>query len=167
MRRPSANSTVVKKAHTDKNVVVVNSHSRKVAYLSPTQAGKKHDKKVADEATISYPPHATLGKDTGFQGYEPKAVISWQPTKKPKGQPLSVEAKHLNVLLASARIVVEHVLAGVKRCRIVKDTLRNTKPGFSDTVMEIACALHNLRTHFRQPVPTLNIFDVLLDSYSE
>jgi hypothetical protein len=40
---------------------------------------------------------------------------------------------------------VEHDLAGVKRCRIVKDVLRNTKDGVSDAVIEAACGLHNVR----------------------
>jgi hypothetical protein len=92
---------------------------------------------MADEAKLTYPPCATLGKDTGFQGYSPPGVLVWQPKKKPKGQDLSVADKHLNALLSSIRIVVEHVLSGVKRCRLVKDGLRNTKLGFSDTVIEI------------------------------
>jgi len=44
--------------------------------------GKKHDKKLADESQISYPANASLSKDTGFQGYEPKGVLSEQPKKK-------------------------------------------------------------------------------------
>src|SRR5258707_4822148 len=64
-----------KKAHTDKNVVVVNRHSKKVAYLSPTTAGKVHDKKIADETAIVYPQWAVLGKDTGFQSYTPAQVL--------------------------------------------------------------------------------------------
>src|SRR5258708_1010495 len=138
-------TTVEKKAHTDKNLVLVNVHSYKVVYLSATAVGKQHDKKLADEAAIVYPLNATLGKDTGFQGYEPPDVLAWQPKKKPKGRDLSVADQHLNALLSSARIVVEHTLSGVKRCHIVKDVFRNTKVGFTDTVMEIACALHNLR----------------------
>jgi DDE superfamily endonuclease len=148
---------VVKKTHTDKNVVLVNTHSRKVVYLSKTELGKKHDKKVTDEAAIAYPPNATLGKDTGFQGYEPPGVLTWQPKKKPKGHDLSVADWFVNQLLSSGRIVVEHSLSGVKRCRIVKDVLRNTKAGFSDVVMEVACALHNLRVDFRHPIPTFDI----------
>ncbi len=70
-----------KKAHTDKNLVVANRHSQKVVYLSPTQPGKVHDKKMADEAVIAYPLGATLGKDTGFQGYTPPGVLAWQPKK--------------------------------------------------------------------------------------
>jgi hypothetical protein len=148
---------VEKKAHPDKNLVLGNTHSQKVVYLSPTQPGKKHDKKQADEAAIHYPPNARLGKDTGFQGYEPPGVLAWQPKKKPRGQALSVVDKRLNAVLSSARIVVEHSLSGVKRCHIVKDVFRNTKAGFADRVMEVACALHNLRVHFRHPTPTLDI----------
>ena len=138
-----------------------------MVYLSPTQPGKKHDKKQADEAGIVYPLNATLGKDTGFQGYEPAHLITWQPKKKPKGQELSVADKRLNALLSSARIVVEHTLSGVKRCHIVKDTFRNTNAGFTDLVMEIACSLHNLRVHFRHPIPALKLVNLALVSYSE
>ena len=55
----------------------------------------------------------------------------------------------LNRIISSARIKVEHAIAGVKRCRIVKDIFRNTRPGMSDIVIEIACALHNLRVVMR------------------
>jgi hypothetical protein len=75
-----------KKAHTDKNILLANSHTRKVVYLSPTENGKKHDKKIADEQAIVYPAGATLGKDTGFQGYEPEGVITLQPKKSRKAR---------------------------------------------------------------------------------
>jgi hypothetical protein len=45
---------------------------------------------------------------------------------------------------------VEHGIAGVKRSRIVKDVFRNKKPGLSDTSMELACGLHNLRVNHRK-----------------
>ena len=64
----------------------------------------------------------------------------------------------LNHLISSARVVVENVIAGVKRCRIVKDVLRLTKPDIADLVLEIACGLHNLRVSCRHPLPA---FDVL------
>jgi hypothetical protein len=53
--------------------------------------------------------------------------------------------------------VVEHAIAGVKRCRIVKDVLRLTRDGIADLVMEIACGLHNLRVDCRQPLSDLNL----------
>jgi hypothetical protein len=75
-----------KKTHTDKNLLLVNEHTGKVVYLGPTVAGKKHDKKMADEAQIAYPTNATLDKDTGFQGYEPGGVLTRQPKKNPKAR---------------------------------------------------------------------------------
>lgn len=54
-------------------------------------------------------------------------------------------------------MVVEHAIAGVKRCRIVKDVLRLTRNGIADLVMEIACALHNLRVDCRHPLPAFDL----------
>jgi hypothetical protein len=70
-----------KKTHTVKNILLVNETTGKVVYLSPTEAGSKHDKKAADEAEISYPTNASLDKDTGFQGYEPAHVVTRQVKK--------------------------------------------------------------------------------------
>jgi hypothetical protein len=75
-----------KKAHTDKNILLVNANTKKVVYLSPTVAGKTHDKKATDDAQITYPNNATLGKDTGFQGYEPAGTQTRQPKKSRKAQ---------------------------------------------------------------------------------
>jgi DDE superfamily endonuclease len=75
-----------KKTHTDKNLLLVNEHTDKVIYLGPTVAGKKHDKKAADEEEIAYPTNATLDKDTGFQGYEPVGVLTRQPKKNRKAR---------------------------------------------------------------------------------
>lgn len=65
--------------------------------------------------------------------------------------------KFMNKLISRVRIVVENVISGVKRCRIVKDELRLTKKDISDVVMEIACGLHDLRVIFRQPMQTIDI----------
>ena len=67
----------------------------------------------------------------------------------------------LNHLFSRARVVVENVIAGVKRCRIVKDILRLTKAGISDLIMEIACGLHNLRVSCRHPLSPFNILSLL------
>lgn len=71
-----------KKTHTDKNILLVNENTKKVVYLSATTEGKKHDKKLAEESKISYPRNAALTKDTAFQSYEPKGVLTAQPKKK-------------------------------------------------------------------------------------
>jgi len=70
-----------KKAHTAKNIVLINESTHKVVYLGPTEAGAKHDKKAADAAALAYPPHATLDQDTGCQGYASAGVLTRQPKK--------------------------------------------------------------------------------------
>lgn len=159
MRNNKSNNIVEKKAHTDKNLLIVNTQTGRVLYLSPTVPGKVHDKKIADQQRIRYPAAATLGKDTGFQGYEPDGVFTYQPKKKPSGQALDGLDKFFNRLIAAVRIRVEHALAGVKRCRIVLDPFRNTKADCSDLVIEVACALHNFRLHCRHPIPSLTLLD--------
>jgi len=104
---------------------------------------------MADTEAIQYPDGTQLTQDLGFQGYAPANVFTIQPKKQFRGKFLSVADLLSNRLIAESRIMVEHVIAGIKRCRIVKDVFRNTLKGFSDLVMEVACALHNLRTDFR------------------
>ena len=70
-----------KKTHSDKNVVIVNTQSKRVGYLSPTYPGKTHDKKLAEREQIAYSRQAILHKDTGFQGYEPHVKQTYQPKK--------------------------------------------------------------------------------------
>lgn len=70
-----------------------------------------------------------------------------QPKKKPrsKDKTLTDEEKETNRHISAVRIRVEHAINGVKRCRIVKDVLRNTLDTFDDLIMETACGLHNFR----------------------
>ena len=75
---------------------------------------------------------------------------------------MSLTDKLLNRIFSSARVVVEHAIAGVKRCRIVKDELRLTATGISDRVMEIACGLHNFRVSCRHPLPTLDMLSLVI-----
>ena len=63
---------------------------------------------------------------------------------------MSVREKESNRKISKIRVKVEHAIAGIKRSRIVKDVLRNTKEDFSDLVMVIACSLHNLRVEHRK-----------------
>jgi hypothetical protein len=70
-----------KKTHSDKNVIVVNTASRRVSYLSPTLPGAAHDKALADYAQIQYPHNAILRSDSGFMGYTPTVRLHLQPKK--------------------------------------------------------------------------------------
>jgi len=74
-----------KKTHSDKNVLVVNARSKRVVYLSPTYAGKVHEKKIADQEALAFPDDAIVYKDSGFQGYEPPVARTYQAKKKDAG----------------------------------------------------------------------------------
>lgn len=132
-----------------KNNLIIDLEERLVRYLSQTCAGRIHDKRLCDEENSTFPPGCVLFKDTGFQGFEPAEVSTYPPKKKPRNQERSAEDQTENTVIASIRILVEHVMAGVKRCHIVHDVFRNTKTSFEDLVMEIACGLHNFRATLR------------------
>ena len=127
--------------------------------------GKKHDKKLADESGYRVPEGSVLAQDTGFQGFRLEGVAILQPTKKPRGGELSYADKVRNRLILSIRVRIEHAIGGVKRYRIVKDKLRNWKPGFRDLVFETCCGLHNFRLNFRPwHYKTVPYIDCLLKS---
>jgi hypothetical protein len=132
-----------------KNTLIADVEACLVRYVSETYPGRVHDKRICDLEEPVFPPEINLFQDTGFQGYHPPGVTIYQPKKKPKGRELTEAEKAENTLISSIRILVEHIIAGVKRCRIVKDVFRNTKAFFATQVMEIACGLHNFRTILR------------------
>lgn len=136
--------------HTIKNIVIAGVDDYQIKGLSATHEGKKHDKKICDEEQITLPDNSTCYLDTGFQGLEMNNVNKQQPKKKPRGGELTPEEKKENRLISSVRVMIEHVISGIKRCRIVKDIFRNTKDEYDDIVMELACALHNFRTAHRR-----------------
>ncbi len=137
-----------KGGHTLKNLLV-SQEQNQILYLSATVAGSMHDKALADEMELEFLPEQCLLLDLGFMGYEPEGARTLLPIKKPyKGQ-LSAADKLYNRLLASVRVKVEHVMAGVKRIKIVKDKIRLQGELIRDKVMLIACGLHNLRIAHR------------------
>ena len=138
-----------KKTHTIKNLIIVGNSDREVKYLSDTVEGSKHDKKVIDESEIVFPEGSTVYQDTGFQGHNPEGINIVQPKKKPKGKELTGEEKENNKLISRVRVVVEHILSGIKRLHIVKIVFRNTKENYDDLVMLLACGLHNFRNFHR------------------
>lgn len=70
-----------KHQHADKNLIIANRKTKRIGFLSQTYPGKRQDKKMADSERIAYPRHTRLGKDTGFQAYEPRGVETYQPKK--------------------------------------------------------------------------------------
>ena len=136
-----------------KNVLLVDAPLT-ILFLSDTYGGRTHDKRIADATPYPLPAGSRLLQDLGFLAFTLPEVEILMPTRKPRGQELSLEAKLTNQTLYYRRLRIEHVNSSVKRCRIVKDRLRLWKQGIHDRVMEICCALHNFRVRLSpwQPI---------------
>ena len=146
--------------HTIKNTCISNEKSE-ILYLGDTFAGQVHDKKMVDEEMITFPDNSFLWKDLGYQGYLPKNVHSFEPYKKPKNGELTKIQKSENQLIASIRIVVEHAIGGMKRCRILKDVIRIYSPIIRDSVIETCAALHNFRLKQRKGYKHNVLFNII------
>jgi hypothetical protein len=58
-----------------------------VHYLSPTEGGRMHDKKMADDYPLHLPPGSVQRQDLGLLGHTPAGVRVEMPHKKPpKGE---------------------------------------------------------------------------------
>ena len=120
-----------------------------MCFLSHTSEGKSSDKSLAELAGYTLPVGSCLYQDKGFQGFYLQDVTIVQPKRKPPGGELTPPEKAINRRISSIRIRIEHAIGGVKRYRIVKDTIRLLKDGLRDAVMETCCGLHNFRLQYR------------------
>jgi DDE superfamily endonuclease len=127
-----------------KNVLLVNALLT-ILFLSETAGGRVHEKRIADATPYPLPAGSRLLQDLGFLAFTLPQVEICMPTKKPRGQDLTLEQRGANQALHCRRLRIEHVHSSVKRCRIVKDRVRLWKQGVRDLVMELCCALHNFR----------------------
>jgi hypothetical protein len=141
-----------KKRHTVKNVAIGDRRTRKIKALSRTRSGKTNDKRVADEEEYQFPARSKLWKDTGFQGYEPPNVRTYQPKKKPRNGALTPEEKASNREISRKRVRIEHSFGGAKVFHIARDVFRNRRDEYVDLSFETACGLHNLRCDYRLSV---------------
>jgi DDE superfamily endonuclease len=127
-----------------KNVLLVNA-LLSILFLSDTYGGRTHEKPIVDATPYPLPAGSRLLQDLGFLAFPLPAVAILMPTKKPRGQELSLEEPRANQALPPRRLRIEHVNSSVKRCRILKDRMRLWKDGVRELVLEICCALHDFR----------------------
>jgi hypothetical protein len=127
-----------------KNILLVNALLT-ILFLSETHGGRMHEKRIAEVIPYPLPAGSQLLQDLGLLAFTLPQVEVLMPTKKPRGQELTLEQKLTNQALHYRRRRIEHVHSSVKRCRIVKDRIRLWKQGIRDLVMELCGALHNFR----------------------
>jgi hypothetical protein len=85
----------------------------------------------------------------GFQGSTGEGITIVHPKIKPPGGELTPPEQAANRAISSIRIRIEQAIGGVKRSRMVKDTIRLLKDGIRATIMETCCGLHTFRLQYR------------------
>lgn len=108
------------KCHTIKHQIAVDEDG-KIQAVSRSYPGSVHDKRVYDSEQVVIPRKAEAFGDLGYQGSARLTV----PEKKPKGEPLSEEAKVYNRVHASLRVAVEHAIGEIKIFNAMSRRFRN------------------------------------------
>jgi hypothetical protein len=120
-----------------------------MCFLSATDDGKAQDQSLADLEGDTFPPGSCLSQDMGFQGSTGEGITIVHPKTKPPGGELTPPEKAANRAISSIRIRIEQAIGGVKRSRMVKDTIRLLTDGSRATIMETCCGLHTFRLQYR------------------
>ena len=114
-------------------------------YLSETYEGTVHDKKICDIEKYSFLKKFLLRYDLGYIGYSPENATIEKPHKNTKLKPLTGQQKLKNKIISGKRISIKQAISGVKWLKVVADKIRTFCRDFRNSVMKIACAIHNLR----------------------
>lgn len=121
---------------------------KKILYLGNFFCGKTHDYTMLKSEFVPglawFTDHH-VRIDLGYSGFDKSFVSSALslPIKSSKKKPLSDEAKSSNRTLASQRIVVEHVIGGLKRYRVISNRVRCRNWSGYDTKVEVCAGLWN------------------------
>jgi len=143
-----------KKRCTRKTILAVD-EDRRIAVMTPTKSGRRHDKRLAEKAFCfqTIPEDVTIWADSGFQGITELHRNTMLPYKKSKNNPLSREKKEHNTLVSSFRCVVEHAIGGYKRFKSASDIYRNRRPNLDDQFHLLSAGLWNFHLQYLQTQP--------------
>jgi hypothetical protein len=133
-----------KKTHTVKNVVISDERKR-ILFVSRTRSGRRHDKRVFDKDCPGQhiPETVTAWADSAFIGLRKMHQNTQIPKKATKNNPLSFQDKLNNKVISGIRIVAEHSIMGIKRCRAASDIFRNKILTLRDDFFLLAAGIWN------------------------
>ncbi len=93
--------------------------------------GKLHDFRLFKESKIQIRPEINVLTDTGYQGLQDIHSKTQMPKKKSKKKPLTKDDKKRNRQLSKERVLNEHVIARLKRFKIITDRYGNRRKRFA------------------------------------
>jgi hypothetical protein len=135
---------------------VIVDFKRYIHFLGITTQGSIHDMNLLNIDLLSKVTNALkkieILVDLGYFGIKDYVELEHllMPFKKPrksKNNPkpkLTDEQKAYNKELSSQRVVVEHVLAHIKRFSVLTDVFRNRINEWDDLFITIIASIHNL-----------------------
>ena len=104
--------------------------------------GKEHDFELLKKSEVKFSPKSKVLADSGYQGLQKIHSNTALPKKNTKLKKLSPTEKTANADLNSKRVVVENVIASIKRFRIFSGRYRNRRKRFS-LRFNLISAIHN------------------------
>ena len=105
-------------------------------------AGKEHDFELLKKSRVKFLPENKVLADSGYQGFQKIHSNTVLPKKNTKLKKLSPTEKTANADLSSERVVVENIIASLKRFRIFSGRYRNRRKRFS-LRFNLISAIHN------------------------
>ena len=143
-KRPGSGYSGKKKRQTIKTQIHVNPGG-KIKAVSKSFSGNVHDKRVYDNSKTVVFIRGNPGKvkkkgDSGYLGTE--CVV---PKKNSKLRKLTEKEKLFNHILASERVIVEHVISFLKKFHILKDRFRNKLSRYN-LIFKNICGIRNFIT---------------------
>lgn len=138
-----------KKAHTRKHILAANDRKR-ICILSPAKPGRRHDKRAMDARLLAerIPRRIHLWTDSGFQGIDKQRENTHVVKRGTKRRPLTEAEREENRFISSVRMVAEHALSGMKRFRVMSETLRNKIGVFDNRVAGVCAGLWNWHLNY-------------------
>jgi transposase len=109
--------------------------------------GKRHDFRLYTESKVLLRKDTVVQADNGYLGIQKLHGHAVIPKKQTKNHPLSKADKEYNHELSKQRIVVENVLASLKRFRILGDRYRNRRKRFG-LRFNIIASIYNYELDF-------------------
>jgi hypothetical protein len=118
-----------KKRHTLKAQVVVDQTSGQIISKA-YGTGRVHDFCLFKSSQVTFANSQICLVALGYQGITKLHTLSCTPAKKPRGADLPPAERQYNRLLASWRVVAEHINRKLKIFRILAERYRNRRRRF-------------------------------------
>ena len=94
------------------------------------EKGRRHDFRLFKSSKVKLHPRSKALIDSGYQGLQKIHANTVMPKKRSKKHPLTHTEKTGNKSISSERVACEHVLAHLKRFKIIADRYRNRRKRF-------------------------------------